>query len=205
MVAVQLPVAHRWAGAAWVDLPSTLTLGGSRIQPDAYAVSGVVPLAYTLFAVALGAVAGAVLRRVPWAAAVTVVGYLALAVVVVGAVRPTLASTGFLVSDTTDSAQYVTWPHPPPWNVTYEYRVVPGAVRRSGAPPPDRVAAACSVLGIHPQVMADCMRRQGVEGGFVTQAPSHYWRLQWAEAAVYSTLAVVLAALGLVAVRRTRD
>ena len=205
VAAVVLPIAHWWAGIAWVDLPGTLTLGGGRIQPDVYPVSGVVPLAYTLFAVALGTVAGAALRRVPWGAAVTVVGYLALAVVMVGAVRSTLAPAGFLVADTTDSAQYVTWPDPPPWNVTYEYRAIPGVVRSAGAPSPDRVAAACSLLGVHPQDVVECLGRHGVEGGFVTQSPAHFWRLQWAEAALYLGLALVLAALGLVAVRRSQD
>jgi hypothetical protein len=44
-----------------------------------------------------------------------------------------------------------------------------------------------------------------VEGGFVTQSSAHYWRLQWVESALYAGLAIVLAALGLVAVRRIQD
>ena len=134
IAAVVLPVAHWWAGVAWVDLPGTLTLGGDRIQPDMFPVSGIVPLAYTVFAVTLGAAVGAVVRRVPWAAAVTVVLYLALAVVMVTTVRQGFAPTGFLVDSTTDSAQYAPWPTPPPWNVGYEYRVIPGVVRGPDAP-----------------------------------------------------------------------
>ena len=205
IAAVVLPVAHWWAGVAWVDLPGTLTLGGDRIQPDMFPVSGIVPLAYTVFAVTLGAAIGAVVRRVPWAAAVTVVLYLALAVVMVTTVRQGFAPTGFLVDSTTDSAQYAPWPTPPPWNVGYEYRVIPGVVRGPDAPPPVAVFEACRPYGEHPQDLVDCMRRRGVEGGFVTQSPAHYWRLQWVEALLYAGLAVVLAGVGLVAVRRTQD
>ena len=205
IVAAILPVAHWWAGVAWVDLPRTLTLGGDRIQPDVYPVSGVVPVAYTVFAVALGVAAGGVLRRVSWTATVTVVLYLALAVVTVTTFRGSFAPTGFLVDGTTDSAQYAPWPTPPPWNVGYEYRAIPGVVRSPTAPSPDRVYDACRPYGEHPQDLVNCMRRQGVEGGFITQAPSHYWRLQWIEAAIYSALAVLLGGLGLVAVRRSQD
>lgn len=203
--AIVLPVAHWWAGIAWVDLPGTLTLGGSRIQPDVVPVSGVVPLAYTGFAVALGVAAGAVLRRVPWATAVTAVTYLVVAAVRITSIRPLFAPTGFLMDGTTDSAQYAIWPNPPPWNITYEYRAVPGIERSPGASSPDRVAAECSVYGLHPQDVVTCMRRQGVEGGFVTQSLANYWRLQWSETALYAVLALVLAGLGLVAVRRSRD
>ncbi len=205
VVAVVLPVAHWWAGAAWVDLPDQLTLGGDRIQPDVFPLSGVVPLAYTCFAVALGTAAGALLRRVPWATAVTVVVYLAIAAVMVTTVRASFAPTGFFMDGTTDSAQYVSWPYPPPWNVGYEYRLIPGASVPATRMPPDRVAGACAYLGIHPQDVVTCMRKQGVEGGFVTQSPAHYWRLQRAEALLYAGLAVVLAGVGLVAVRRMQD
>lgn len=206
VVAVELPVAHWWAGTAWVDLPGTLTLGGSRIQPDVFAVSGVVPVAYSLCAVALGVTTGAVLRRVPLAVAATTIGYLALAVVMVTTVRSSFAPTGFLVDGTTDSAQYAPWPDPPPWNVGYEYRAIPGVRHSTSAPSPSQVVTACARAGyLDPQNVVDCMRRQGIEGGFVTQSPSHYWRLQWPEAAVYAVLAVLLAGLGLTAVRRIQD
>jgi hypothetical protein len=205
IVAIVLPVAHWWAGIAWVDLPGTLTLGGSRIQPDVFPVSGVVPLAYTGFAVVLGGATGAVLRRVSWTSATTVVLYVALAVVLVTTVRASFAPTGFLVDGTTDSAEYVTWSTPPPWNVGYEYRDIPGVGRSALAPSPDKVAAACQVYGIHPQAVVTCMRHHGVEGGFVIQSPIHYWRLQWVESALYTGLTVLLAAVGLVAVRRSQD
>jgi len=202
---VELPFAHWWAGVAWVDLPTALSLGGSRVQPDVFPVSGVVPLAYTGFAVTLGVAAGAVLRRVPWAAVVTVVVYVALAVAMTTSVRPSFAPTGFHMDGTTDSVQYVDWPSPPPWVIGYEYRLIPGASVPTVRLPPDRVAQACAYLGIHPQDVVTCMRRQGVEGGFVTQSPSNYWRLQWSEAALYLGLAVAFGAAGLVAVRRTQD
>jgi len=201
---VELPVAHWWSGLAWVDLPGTLTLGGSRIQPDVFAASGVVPVAYTLFAVALGVLGGAVLRRVPWAAAATTVVYLALATLMVTTVRPTFAPSGFLVDGTTDSAQYAPWPDPPPWNVGYEFRTVAGVGRPASTPSPARVAAICSYLE-HPLDVVSCMRKQGIEGGFITQSPSHFWRLQWPEAGLYAALAALLAGLGLVAVRRSQD
>jgi len=202
---VELPVAHWWAGVAWVDLPNQVTLGGDRIQPVAFPVSGVVPLAYACFAVALGTGAGAVLRRVPWAAAVTVIAYLALSVVMVTTVRASFAPTGFFMDDTTNSAQYVNWPHPPPWVISYEFRTIPGGGRAKQVASPNHVAAACSAYGYDPGRQIACLDRLGVEGGFVTQSPAHYWRLQWAEALIYLGMAVVLAGVGLVAVRRMQD
>jgi hypothetical protein len=51
--------------------------GQSRIQPGIFDAQGIVPVGYTLFALALGVAAGAVLRRTLPAMAVTVAGFLA--------------------------------------------------------------------------------------------------------------------------------
>ena len=205
LVALELPVAHWWAGAAWIDLPQSVAPGGSRIQPNVFGLSGVVPLAYTLFALALGTTAGAVTRRVGWAAASTVVVYAAVAVVLVVGLRTTFAPATFLVNGTTDSVQYAHLPSPPPWVVGYEYRRIPGSRIPSGARSPDQVARACAVYGIDPRAVVRCMSARGVEGGFMTQPARNYWRLQWIEAGVVAGLTALLFGLGLLAVRRSQD
>lgn len=205
VVGVALAVAHWWTGNAWVDLPDQLSLGGSRIQPNLFAVSGVVPLAYTVFAVAFGGMTGALFRRVPWASAVTVAVYGLLALVMATTVRPTFTTTGFHPDDTTDSVQYVNWPQPPPWVLHYEIRAVPGAARGPRAPSPAVAAAGCSPFGYDLGRLLTCLNHRGVEGGFVTVAPDNYWRLQWPEALLYAGFAVVVSGIGLVAVRRMQD
>jgi hypothetical protein len=73
------------AVVAWYRQPLDL-LGGFDIT--GFDLTGVVPMAYTLFAFALGVAAGAVLRRSLPAAAVAFVSFLAVRVTVAGWIRP---------------------------------------------------------------------------------------------------------------------
>ncbi len=205
VVAAAVPLAQWWSGQVSVKVPEAVSLGGDRIQPNLFSVTGLVPVAYSLFALALGAALGAILRRTSLAVVGTIVVYSVVALVMVFAVRPALAPTGFLVDGTTDSPQYAPFPDPPPWNVAYRYRAIPGSSVRPGSPSPDAVALRCSVHAEHPDQVVRCMSAHGVEGGFVFQPPSHYWRLQMGESLLYLVGTGVLFGLGVVAVRRMRD
>ena len=194
------PVAQWWSGRVYPNIPESLFLPGSRIQPNFFGVTGVVPIAYTLFAFALGVAMGAVVRRTSVAVVGTIVVYGVVAVIMVVAVRPSLAPTAFLKSNTTDSVQYVTVPYPPPWVVTYEYRYIPGRRNPSGLTL-DQVAFKCQQFAT-PSVESRCFTNHGVEGGFVYQPPDHYWKMQWREAFVYLGATVILFLLSLWTVRR---
>jgi hypothetical protein len=205
LVAVVLVIAQWWSGTAWLNIPSAIALGGDRIQPDIFSVSGVVPMAYTLFAVTLGAAAGAITRRTTAAIATTVVVYVLMAGLMVALVRPELAPTSFVRSDTTDSVQYAPLPRPSPWVVTYEYRVVAAAPARSRpTTDPDTIALDCSSYG-QTRLLVRCLDRHGVEGGFETESPANFWKLQWNEAAIYLALTGAFGLLLFRAVRRLQD
>ena len=195
------PIAQWWSGRVYPNIPESLFLEGSRIQPNLFGITGVVPIAYTLFAFALGVALGTVLRRTSLAVVGTIVVYGVIAVIMVVAVRPALAPTAFLKSDTTDSVQYLTVPYPPPWVVTYEYRYIPGATRPRSGLSLDQISFTCQQFAT-PSVESRCFTDHGVEGGFVYQEPDHYWEIQWREALLYLGAALVLFALSVWLVRR---
>jgi hypothetical protein len=196
------PIAQWWSGRVYPNIPESLFLPGSRIQPNFFGITGAVLVAYTLFAFALGVAMGAVLRRTSVAVVATIVVYGVVAVIMVVVVRPSLAPTAFLKSDTTDSVQYVTVPYPPPWVVTYEYRYIPGVKQRTTTVSPDQIGTYCQGLGESPSLQARCLTKSGVEGGFVYLAPNRYWQIQWREALIYLGATIILFSFSVWTVRR---
>ena len=80
-----------------------------------------------------------------------------------------------------------------------------GSVGSTGPGGACQVASVCSPDNVYAPKYVRCLKVHGVEGGFVYQSPRHYWRIQWAEAAIYLGLSLVLFAVTLVAVCRSRD
>jgi hypothetical protein len=204
-------ITQWWSGQVFVRLPLDLTLSG-RIQPTLFAVTGVVPIAYTLFAFSLGAALGAIFRRTSWAVAGTVVAYTAVAFLMVFGIRPSLASRGFLSETRSTSDQYVTLPSPRPWNLGYGFRFTPGTQATTGVSPPSAIAQRCQNRSLgdqnppnySPSRYRQCLSANDVQGGFFYQPADHYWALQWAEAGIYVGAAFVLLGLTLWSVRRWR-
>jgi ABC-type transport system involved in multi-copper enzyme maturation permease subunit len=203
-------ITQWWSGQVFVRLPLDLTLSG-RIQPTLFAVTGVAPIAYTLFAFSLGAALGAILRRTSWAVIGSVVAYTAVAFLVVFSIRPSLASQGFLSETRSTSEQYVTLPSPQPWNLGYGFRFTPDSHATAGASSPSAIAQRCQNQTYSYQSQnynysryRRCLSTNAVEGGFFYQPSSHYWALQWGEAAIFVAAALVLFGLTLGAVRRWR-
>src|SRR5205823_7290573 len=60
---------------------------GDRFQPPIFDQQGLVPVAYAVFALALGMAAGAVLKRTMPAMAATLVGFVGLRLIIAGIVR----------------------------------------------------------------------------------------------------------------------
>jgi ABC-type transport system involved in multi-copper enzyme maturation permease subunit len=202
-------ITQWWSGQVFVRLPLDLTLSG-RIQPTLFAVTGVAPIAYTLFAFSLGAALGAILRRTSWAVVGSVLAYTAIAFLMVFSIRPSLASQSFLAETTSTSDQYVTLPSPQPWNLGYGFRFTPGTHATGGVSSPSAIAQQCQHQGFsqnqgyNPSRYRRCLSTNEVEGGFFLQSSDHYWVLQWRESAIYVAAALVLFGLTLGAVRRWR-
>ena len=125
-------VAQWWSGHVFARLPLDLMLGG-RIQPNVFAVTGIAPIAYSMFALALGALLGTVMRRVSLAGVGLIVLYAVVALMMAIFIRPFLAPQAFLAETTSNSQQYVTLPSPEPWNLGYRYRFAPGTTTASSA------------------------------------------------------------------------
>jgi len=196
-------ITQWWSGQVFVRLPLELTLSG-RIQPTLFAVTGVAPIAYTLFAFSLGAALGAILRRTSWAVVGTVVGYTAVAFLMVFSIRPSLATQGFLSETRSTSDQYVTLPSPQPWNLGYGFRFTPGTHLSGGASSASAIAQRCQDRNYNYSPFRRCLSTHEVQGGFFYQPAGHYWELQWGEAAIYVGTTLVLFGLTLWAVRRWR-
>jgi hypothetical protein len=103
-------------------------------------MQGIVPIAYTLFAVALGVFAGTFLNRVLPAMAVTLGGFLAIRVAIAGLARPrymTAQTRTYLESFSTDDGGGTAAPAPAPtgeahgvgdWTLAREFRDANGLV-----------------------------------------------------------------------------
>jgi hypothetical protein len=80
------------AVGTWFSGPFNRT-STSRLAPGVFDLQGVVPVAYTLFAVALGVAVGAWVRRVLPAMAITLAGYVGVRAFVTAVARPRFLDT----------------------------------------------------------------------------------------------------------------
>jgi hypothetical protein len=164
---------------------------------------GVVPIGYTVFAFAMGVAAGLLIRRTVPAMATTLVGYVAVRVLVTFFVRPHL-----IAPVRTTSALHMTS------GMTY-IESNNGPLGVLGAKPgawvfSDRIvnAAGHSVTGDFLSRGA-CLQSRGsaacigkLREVLVYQPASRYWAFQWYEMAIFIGLAVVLGGLSFWWIRR---
>ncbi|MEZ5410022.1 MAG: ABC transporter permease subunit [Acidimicrobiales bacterium] len=191
----------------------------TRLTPVTFAMRGVVPVAYTLFALVLGVVIGAVVRRTVPAMAITLGLFLAVQIAVPLWVRPHLATPADLTV-TMDISTFdglsrsgldgpITLTAQPSdrgdWVLSNTTVDAAGAavelppwfaecVAPPGGPPRERAAAE----GKGP--LASCLARLGAEGyrqRLVYQPANRFWTLQWRESALFVLAAGGLAAVGL--------
>ena len=187
----------------------------NHMLPGVFPASGIVPVAYALFAFALGSTLGALLRRTTWAIVATVVVYGLALLVMTTLVRPVLAPQLFVYGTPTTAQQRILYaggnrfdPADPvgtaaPWAITeYGVNVFDRGFRpRPGSPSPDAIVVRCEYHA--PDVQA-CIDAAHVTTGTGYQPAVNYWILQWRESALYVAAAMILIAVGLGAVRRWR-
>jgi len=194
------------AGSTRGSLPGHLT-------PVSFAMRGVVPVAYAVFAVTLGVTLGAVLRRPIPAMALTLVLYVAVQVAVPLWVRPHLvAPTGATIAiskDTLDSISLdpssgtesitVHTADRGDWILSNDtldasghLAPLPGWLNQCSASPPTNVQGAVQAQPVDP-----CLARltaQGYTQRVVYQPAGSFWTIQWAETGLYLVASVLLAA-----------
>ncbi|HEY1734770.1 MAG TPA: hypothetical protein VGG23_10005 [Acidimicrobiales bacterium] len=233
----------RWLAAklVFVGLASSLLVGGlslmvawwanpinivnaDRFSPANFSVSGIVPFGYALFAFALGATTGILFRRTLPAMATTLVGYIAVRLVVTFDIRRHFAAPlvkafaidstgGFGFSMSPGGSIQVSVPAP---DLPNAWVLSTGVVdHASRAPTSAFLFKACPALG-GPQSghaitkgppvasMQHCLGSIAARfHGVVTYQPaSRYWPFQIDETALFVVLALALAGVSVWWVRR---
>lgn len=163
----------------------------SRMSPDTFELRGTLPVAYALFAFALGAAAGATMRRTLPAMAVTLAGFVA-ARWAVGARRDHLVAP-----------LRVTYPPGSPsprtgrgdWVLHGDSGFVDphGQLVSLG-----RVDQVCPPDPASFKAPTACLRGHGFQRMDLYHPDSHFWALQGIESAIFLTLAAALLALTVV-------
>jgi hypothetical protein len=200
ILSVALAAVSNW----WfLHIPTNGSVFGSRIQPGGFDVTGIVPAAYALFAFALGAALGMILRRTARAIFGTVVLYAAARILFEQYVRRQLAAPVFSLAlgDDNTSPNYDDV-SANPWNVGTGYRVEPGSGHPTNQAYINHIMNGCGQpFGVN---WFGCLTKHGVQIGNLVQPASHFWALQWGEAGSFVAAAALLFGLALWSVRRWR-
>jgi len=206
-------------GVSWWSAPLDGVVGSARgslpghLTPVTFAMRGVVPVAYAVFAVVLGVALGAVLRRPIPAMALTLALYLAVQVVVPLWVRPHLVppttATVVISRDTLDGISADQSGRPDAitvhtadrgdWILSNETLDRTGSVAAlpawmtdcTGSAPATEVDGAVRAQPVDP-----CLARLSAEGytqRVVYQPAGKYWTIQGAETALYLAVSGLLA------------
>lgn len=222
-VGVLMVAVNWWSGPLDGTLSTTRGSLPDRLTPITFAMRGVAPVAYTVFAVVLGALVGAVVRRTVPAMALTLALVIAAQIAVPLWVRPHLLSpvetTVALVrgridslsvrpDGTTPTITVNTGSHGD-WIVANETIDGSGKVTALptwvsdcfGRPPLAQGQAQVQAQAQGPvqaPPIDDCLERLTAEGyqQHLAYFPaSRFWALQWAEAALYLVGSVLIAGL----------
>ena len=212
-----LLAALAWGGAVgalvtWWSGPKNAVYANA-FSPGTFDVQGIMPAAYSLFAMALGIAAGTLIRRVLPALGVTLFGYFGVRLVFMGWIRQhymtPVTSTFGLASNYLPKgafwqlAQGFIGPHGP--------LAAPQAgnaigVTAGGFPLSD-VPAACLTRGPLGRMrpgpnVASCLTQHGYYQYLTYQPAGRYWPFQFIEAGIFVVLAAALLALTFAIINR---
>lgn len=177
---------------------------GSRIQPGGFDITGIVPVAYALFAFALGAALGMALRRTARAIFGTVVLFVTARLLFEHYVRPHLVAQSFVPGSINGGLALSLGPahNRSDWIIGWGYRVVPGSSHPASHAYVNHVLKLCGQP--YGPNWGSCLTQHGIQLGTFFQPAIHYWVLQWGEATAFTAAAAALFGLALWLVRRWR-
>lgn len=206
-----------WGGAVgelvtWWSGPKN-TAAANAFDPGTFDVQGIMPAAYSLFAMALGIAAGTLIRRVLPALAVTLFGYFGVRLVIMGWIRqhyitPVTATASIGKSAPLASGAF--------WSLAQGVRGPNGPIAMpngsvpivgNGLPVTD-VPAACHTY-LHnsgtPQslnALFSCITSHGYTQYLTYQPASRYWPFQFIEAGIFVALTAALIAVAFALINR---
>jgi hypothetical protein len=206
---------------------SSDSVNRDRLLPAMFAERGIVPIGYAVFALALGVVAGLLIRRTVPAMAATLVAFLGTRMAVQFWLRGHLAPASHLVAAVTGrSLDILRQPSgttllPQPVHIPGAWTLSTRLVDNAGHPPSTAfLRSVCGGLAAPPpptgsvdgapapdsvqHTFDHCTRVAAARFHEVAtyQPASHYWSLQWAETGVYLVLAAALIGFAFWWVRR---
>jgi hypothetical protein len=192
-VAWALLAAAVWGGAlaalvSWFRGPAnTLAFPGVRFEPGIFDIQGIVPVAYSVFAVALGIAAGAAFRRVLPAMATTFAVFTGLRFLIAEYARPHyLTPLSRLFPFGPDNGPFGSWVLP-------SVVTGPGGLRYGNFTFED-LPAACRGQALRPS-LPTCMTAHGFRDLITYQPAGRFWAFQGIEAGIFLVLAAALVAV----------
>lgn len=161
----------------------------------AFDVQGIVPVAYAVFAVALGIAVGTLVRRVLPALAVTLGVFVAVRIAVANYLRPhfmaPVRTISNIVVSMKEGAAAITLPGVPP----HAWLLNGGLVGPNGQLDPQIPDACRQAIGNGFGVPGQCLAAHGFRQETIFQPASRFWPFQGYETAIFVVLALV--AIGL--------
>jgi hypothetical protein len=198
--------AVTWA-VSWWSRPLVASANNDRFSLGIFDLRGLVPVAYAVFALALGVAAGTVIRRVVPAMGATIAAYAAVRLPVEVWVRPHLAAAKTL-SYQFDLSKGPTRSLSGAWVLST--KTVDGAGRVLGNGEVlnfNILAQRCPAIPSPPtlpgpSVVEACVRHIGLHIVSTYQPANRYWTFQGIESAIFAALAAVLLVFSVWFVRR---
>jgi hypothetical protein len=163
----------------------------NRFEGIHFDTQGVVPVAYALFAAALGLFAGTLWRRALPAIATTVGAFLGVRLLIELLARPHFNSPIVRVYPVGDMDPTPAGALSISNDLLHHGQVVNGPIR-----------PACAELSLTRAPMNDCMQRLGYELRSIYQPANRYWPFQWIEFGIFVGLAAVLTVVAVLMLRR---
>lgn len=211
-----LLAALAWGGAVgalvtWWSGPQN-TVAASQFNPATFDVQGIMPAAYSLFAMALGIAAGTLIRRVLPALVVTLGVFFAVRLIIEDWVRQHYMTP--VTSIYNVALGNVPRPKGATWILGGGFRGPNGPLARPGGDlvastsngfPATDIPAACRayfVQGPGQAPLFPCLTSHGYSQYITYQPAARYWPFQFIEAGIFMALAAVLIALAFAVITR---
>jgi ABC-type transport system involved in multi-copper enzyme maturation permease subunit len=164
---------------------------GNRIGSANFAQRGIVPIGYALFGLALGALAGIMVRRTIPAMAASLTGFFVVRIVVQKLVRTHLIGTNAMRIPSFGSNELHGW--------IVSTRTVDAAGQTISTKATENVlAAACNITRATPNVdaaLAACAENLGIHDIAQVHTSDQFWVLQTAELGLFIALAAITASV----------